>query len=348
MEFQLKLPQYSAKSLYKRTQVSYDSTVLRSEISNTEMKIILLIASFGCLIHFSNAFPSQEQQEWENYKVKFEKVYKNETEDQERFEIWQITTKLVENHNKKFANGEESYSMVVNGAADLKELEFENLYLGLNLRRSLEPIEDYVVYNLSEPAPESFDWSQKGAVTPVKHQGKCGSCYAFSAVGAIEGQLFRKTGKLLRLSEQQALDCSREFENWGCKGGFPENVFKSIQAQGGINSEESYPYTAVESGCAIKNDFIAKTAGFTWIKPKDEDQLLKALVTAGPVSVAIKAQKTFSLYANGVYDDSSCTSKGLSHAVLLVGYGKENGKDYWLIKNSWVSCRWSPERLNLK
>lgn len=84
------------------------------------MKIILLIASFGCLIHFSNGFPSQEHQEWENYKFKYRKVYTNETEDQERFEEWQKTTKLVENHNKKFANGEESYSMVVNGAADLK------------------------------------------------------------------------------------------------------------------------------------------------------------------------------------------------------------------------------------
>lgn len=208
------------------------------------------------------------------------------------------------------------------------------------MRRSLNPIRDYVVYNLSDPAPESLNWTQKGAVTPVKHQGKCGSCYAFSAIGAIEGQLFRKTGKLLRLSEQQALDCSREFGNKGCDGGFPENVFKSIQAQGGICSEESYPYTAVESTCAIKNDFVAtKTAGFTWIKPEDEDQLLKALVTVGPISVAIQAQTTLKLYASGVYDDISCTSKGLNHAVLLVGYGEENGKDYWLVKNSWVSCR---------
>lgn len=185
-------------------------------------------------------------------------------------------------------------------------------------------------------APGSIDWVAKGAVTPVKNQKHCGSCWAFSTTGSVEGAYYVASRKLVSLSEEELVQCDHSGDK-GCKGGSMDNSFEFIKNSGGICSESSYPYTsgAGTRGTCKKGCSAAVTlAGFTDVPSGDEDELKKA-VAQQPVSVAIEAdQKAFQLYNGGVLDSAECGKK-LDHGVLLVGYGTDGGKDYWKVKNSW-------------
>lgn len=197
-----------------------------------------------------------------------------------------------------------------------------------------------VIFMSSEniEVPNKIDWRQQGAVTPVKDQGQCGSCWAFSATGALEGQHFRKTNRLVSLSEQNLVDCSKDYGNDGCNGGLMDNAFKYINVNKGIDTETSYPYEAKDDTCRYNlNDVGAEDKGFVDIPSGNEKKLKEAVATVGPVSVAIDAANpSFQLYASGVYFEPQCSSENLDHGVLAVGYGtdKKSG-DYWLVKNSW-------------
>lgn len=184
------------------------------------------------------------------------------------------------------------------------------------------------------PLPDSVDWSEQGAVTPVKNQGQCGSCWAFSAVGALEGRAQLATDKLVSMAEQQFVDCDTESDQ-GCEGGFMDDAFKYAQ-QADICTEQSYPYTGKEGSCSAAGCTVAlaqgEVAGFVDVDA-DEDALAEA-VSQGPVSVAIDASGfRFQLYSGGVMS-FKCGSQ-LDHGVLVVGYGEDNGKKYWKVKNSW-------------
>ncbi|GBM90258.1 Cathepsin S [Araneus ventricosus] len=170
----------------------------------------------------------------------------------------------------------------------------------------------------------------------------CGSCWAFSATGDLEGQHKRKTGRLVSLSEQNLIDCSREEGTGGCHGGWMDQAFEYIKDNRGIDTEESYPYTGSEGKCHYKQSKKgAKCSGFMDIPSGDEEALKIAVATVGPISAAICASEDFYFYNDGVYETNECdnTTDALSHAVLVVGYGTENGKDYWLVKNCW-SAGW--------
>lgn len=182
--------------------------------------------------------------------------------------------------------------------------------------------------------PDSIDWREKGAVTEVKDQGSCGACWAFSSTGAMEGINQIKTGSLVSLSEQELCDCDRTY-NTGCNGGLMDYAYQWVIQNHGIDSEDDYPFKARDGTCikSKKNRHVVTIDGYTDVPPHNED-LIRQAVAIQPVSVGIcGSERTFQLYSKGIFSGPCSTS--LDHAVLIVGYGSENGVDYWILKNSW-------------
>jgi cathepsin L len=283
------------------------------------------------------------QDEWEAFKSMFGKKYSNETEEVFRMKIFLENKRKIARHNVRAANGFHSYHLAMNHFGDLLHHEFVRLMNGYKPHLRLH------TYNASTfltphhiDLPKQVDWRKHGYVTDVKDQGQCGSCWAFSSTGALEGQHFRKTGKLISLSEQNLVDCSKKFGNNGCEGGLMDNAFSYIRHNHGLDTEKSYPYEAHNGRCRFhKTDVGATDTGFVDIEAGNEKKLMEAVGTVGPVSVAIDAShESFQFYSHGVYDEPECSSEELDHGVLVVGYGTDSsGNDYWIVKNSW-SEKW--------
>ena len=181
--------------------------------------------------------------------------------------------------------------------------------------------------------PDSVNWVTNGAVTPVKNQGMCGSCWSFSATGSMEGRNQIKTGNLVNISEQQLVDCSTKEGNMGCNGGLMDYAFKYAEGTK-METEAQYPYTGKDGTCHAQGGSVGVTS-FTDVKPKSPSALAAA-VAEGPVSVAIDASGLFfQLYFGGIM--KHFCGQSLDHGVLVVGYGTEKGTDYWILKNSWGS-----------
>lgn len=267
---------------------------------------------------------------WQLWKATHGKTYQDMGEERVRHVIWQDNLKRIEGHNSENAH---SYTLKVNRFGDMTGTEFA---ASLGLPKKNENSGSYFLAPANTKLPDTVDWRTKGYVTDVKNQGQCGSCWAFSTTGSLEGQLFKKSGKLVSLSEQQLVDCSRKFGNLGCNGGLMDQAFTYIK-QYGIESEKDYPYTGRDGSCKYNaSKVVTKVTGFTDVKEGDESDLKSAVGTVGPVSVAIDASHfSFQFYHTGVYDEKHCSSTQLDHGVLAVGYGTLQGKDYWLVKNSW-------------
>uniref|UniRef100_A0A668V0L9 Cathepsin L.1 n=1 Tax=Oreochromis aureus TaxID=47969 RepID=A0A668V0L9_OREAU len=258
-----------------------------------------------------------------------EKSYDSPSEEAHRKQIWLSNRKLVLMHNILTDQGLKSYRLGMTYFADMVCVEKHVI--------QVFTCHHFNCHRAALALPDTVDWRDKGYVTEVKDQKQCGSCWAFSATGALEGQHFRKTGKLVSLSEQQLVDCSSNFGNSGCMGGWMDFAFKYIKYNRGIDTEESYPYEAKNGLCRYNHDSIGATcSGYIIVKRFEEQALKEAVATVGPISVTIDASRpSFQLYESGVYYDDGCGSIFLNHAVLAVGYGTENGHDYWLVKNSW-------------
>jgi cathepsin F len=192
----------------------------------------------------------------------------------------------------------------------------------------------------AQAIPSTWDWSKKGAVTPVKNQASCGSCWTFSTAENIEGQWFLSKGKLISLSEQWIVDCSHgclqsepDLCNGGCGGGLPWLAYEDIITNGGLTDETDYPYTGEDGTCQTGKPIMATIANWTALST-DVNQIMTYLVSNGPLSITLNADLLFS-YTGGIITGSpdDCPNSGSDHAVLLVGY--DQTQDYWLVKNSW-------------
>ncbi|KAH8236959.1 hypothetical protein KR038_001109, partial [Drosophila bunnanda] len=307
----------------------------RPKMSKLVTFILLAVLALAHALSFDQGL----DKEWQSFTKEQGKSYKNAAEAELRYKIFNENRIKIAEHNRRFANGEVSYKMAINEYSDLTSQEFTDMMTGLSYSDTFDENLKGQTFISSEQVtlPDSVDWRSKGAVTGVKNQKSCGSCWAFSTTGSVEGQHFRKTGKLVSLSEQNLVDCSGSYGNKGCSGGFMTWAFKYIKDNGGIDTEKSYPYKAVNGKCKFNRATIGATiTGFVKLPAGDERKLAEAVATVGPVSVGIHVVAgSFQHYHSGVYIEPKCNPKLINHAVLAVGYGSEGGRDFWLVKNSW-------------
>jgi len=268
------------------------------------------------------------------WKEQHGKTYASAVLEAKAFSAWATHQETIATHNAKGL----TYTLGHNEFSDMTSEEFFTKYVGYN-RAAYKPSGNFHVGVSNSSVPDAVDWVEKGAVTPIKNQGMCGSCWAFSTTGAIEGAYAIASSKLVSLSEEELVQCDQVDQ--GCQGGLMDNGF-TYASQKGLALEDDYPYTSGTGIRGLCDDAKAAkpavhVAGFKDVPSGDEDALLTA-VAQQPVSVAIEADKSvFQLYKSGVLSSPGCGTN-LDHGVLAVGFGTDTGplaKKYWKVKNSW-------------
>lgn len=296
------------------------------------MRTFAALALAGLRTGSSSEQPPSYQVQFDDFKKSYDKTYSSTIEERQRFEIFKVNMDFITMMNSK----NNAFELGVTPFADLTADEFGASHFGIakpdEMWGSLPNLGNHT-YN-GEQLAASVDWTTKGAVTPVKDQKQCGSCWSFSTTGSLEGAWEIASGKLVSLSEQQFVDCDKK--DSGCNGGLMDTAFKFAE-QNALCTESSYPYKAKGGSCKASSctTGIAKggVTGFKDVSANSEQAMMSAL-NQQPVSIAIEADKSvFQLYKSGVLS-GSCGSN-LDHGVLAVGYGTDGGKDYWLVKNSW-------------
>ncbi|GAA0152813.1 cysteine protease [Lithospermum erythrorhizon] len=291
--------------------------------------------------------PSRTEDEmmamYDSWLVNHGKSYNAIGEKSKRFQIFKDNLKYIDEHNNL---PNRSYKLGLNRFADLSNEEYRRNYLGAKIERrgylKTGNKSDRYAPKVGDSLPEFIDWREHGAVPPVKDQGNCGSCWAFSTIGAVEGINQIATGDLISLSEQELVDCDTSY-NEGCNGGLMDYAFQFIITNGGIDSEEDYPYTGKDGKCDVYRRTNAKVVSIDSYEdvPINNEKALQKAVANQPISVAIEAGgRDFQLYQSGIFTGKCLTA--LDHGVVAVGYGSENGMDYWIVRNSW-GASWGEE-----
>jgi len=265
------------------------------------------------------------------WKLQHNKFYSSQEENL-RFTVFSDNYNFILNHN---AHQKSSYTLALNKFADLTQQEFKTLYTH-TIQPSTTPKNVAITATTLTDLPDSVDWRQKGAVSAVYDEGICGSDWAFAAVGGLEGLYFNIHGNLVLLSEQQLIDCSSAFGNQGCQGGSIDPAYQYV-TQYGIESAASYPYLQEQNTCLYnESQVVLSISGFTDV-PVNDNYQLQVAVAQQVVSAAVEADgQGFQFYSGGIYSDPACGTV-LDHAILIVGYGSQNGSDYWIVKNDWGS-----------
>ncbi|KAM9738220.1 digestive cysteine proteinase 1 isoform 2-T2 [Menidia menidia] len=288
------------------------------------------------LVHTSASGHSQKM--FGHFKEKFQRRYGDEREHEEREHAFLHNLRFVHSKNRAGL----PFALALNSLADRTTLELASLRggrRGKTPNRGLPfPSELYEGVKV----PDSLDWRLYGAVTPVKDQAICGSCWSFATTGAVEGALFLKTGSLQVLSQQMLVDCSWGFGNNGCDGGEEWRAYEWMMKHGGIATTEAYgAYMGMNGFCHLNSSQLtARIQSYTNVTSGSAAALKLALFKNGPAAVSIDAShRSFVFYSHGVYYEPACGNKteDLDHAVLAVGFGLLNGEPYWLVKNSWSS-----------
>jgi len=261
------------------------------------------------------------------FKAKWNKSYTADENDV-HMAAYLKNVEFINNHNAEYDQGKHTFWCGVNEWSDMTDAEYEarNNYV-------MEPIPGPVRNGDPATAPDAVDWRQQGAVNGVKNQGQCGSCWAFSAVCALEGQWAIHQGSLPDCAEQQLVSCDPS--SHGCSGGWPSKSYNYIAGQGsrGIVSQSAYPYTASDSSCNVPSSPAAATCSGPRSVGASEGALQEAVGNVGPISICLCASSSaFGQYSGGIFDDPSCGTS-INHAVACVGY--DTNQNYWIVRNSW-------------
>jgi cathepsin L len=299
-------------------------------MGKTELVLLAVLAVAAISLYTLQPSKDVEDRSFEAWKVKYGKKY-SQLEETYRISVWLENLAYVESHNQRHQAGLETFDLEMNEFADMDTDEFAAKYLikypetvTSKCSGAQAPTTDL---------PEEVNWAEKSVVTGVKNQGQCGSCWAFSTTGSLEGVYAKTKGSIVSFSEQQLVDCSKSYGNAGCNGGLMNLSFFYVK-DNGITTEDKYPYKGVGSTCKYTPDMKAWTISDCTEVTADKELAFRAAVALNPVSVAIEANHlSFQLYKSGVYS-GNCGTK-LDHGVLAVGYGAENGKKYFRVKNSW-------------
>uniref|UniRef100_A0A3B3US28 Cystein proteinase inhibitor protein salarin n=1 Tax=Poecilia latipinna TaxID=48699 RepID=A0A3B3US28_9TELE len=302
------------------------------------LPLLVLMLCLNAVLSAITSDPTLDQH-WELWKNRYNKTY-NQREEGWRRTVWKKNLRKIELHNLEHSMGKHSFTLGMNHFGDLTNEEFRQMMNGYKPRAEKKVKRLLFTKPNFLNVPSSVDWRESGYVTPVKDQGQCGSCWAFSATGSMEGQLYRMTSRLVSLSEQNLVDCSGPEGNYGCNGGWMNNAFQYVMDHGGLDSESSYPLqTDSDMPCSYDPSYSAiNLTGYDNVVSGSEESLMEAVGSVGPVSVAIDAGHiSFQFYQSGIYYEPDCSSEDLDHGVLVVGYGTAQNllseENYWIVKN---------------
>uniref|UniRef100_A0A672JP85 Pro-cathepsin H n=1 Tax=Salarias fasciatus TaxID=181472 RepID=A0A672JP85_SALFA len=295
--------------------------------------VLWFITAAFAFVHLSPLISLEGESFCNISPLQHNKVYSTE-EFYHRLHVFTQNKRLIDHHNA----GNHSFTMGLNQFSDMTFEEFRKFYL-LTEPQNCSATEGSHVSSTG-PYPKFIDWRMKGNfVTPVKNQGYCGSCWTFSATGCLESVNAIASGKLISLSEQQLIDCARDFNTFGCMGGLPSNAFEYIKYNKGLMTEEDYPYKGHDDKCnfdpASAAAFVEDVVNITIY---DEEAMVDAVARLNPITFSFDVTADFMHYREGVFSSTHCksTADSVNHAVLAVGYGaEENGTLYWIVKNSW-------------